>query len=457
MSGVCVASRALARSVSLSLTAAFVLAASSTLAAADGEPVQVGFARADITPEYPVRLSGFGFRRAESEGVRQRIWAKAMAIGSDDQGPVVMLAVDSLGVPDAMVRQLASKLQARGVARDRVAVTATHTHSAPLLGGVLQTLFGEPIPPDHQAHIDRYTAELAANLEKVAIDALRNRQPARLFWGMGQVKFAVNRRTAGGPVDHDLPVLVAKDLEGNVRGIMVNYACHCVTLSDNLISGDWAGYAQATLEKMYPGAVALTAIGCGADANPSSGVTGDKADVAAQQGNEIAAEVQRLLETDLTPLTGSVETKLVSFKLPLSKLPTLDEWRERAKSPGAVGYHARVQLERLDRGEMLTSEIDYSVQTWTFGDDLAMVFLPGEVVVDYSLRLKRELNGRRLWINAYANDVPCYIPSERVLMEGGYEAEGAMIYYNLPARLAPGLEDKIIAAVHEQIGDRFKK
>src|SRR5205814_6914280 len=84
-----------------------------------------------------------------------------------------------------------------------------------------------------------------------------------------------------------------------------------------------------------------------------------------------------------------------------------------------------------------------------------MAFLPGEVVVDYSLRLKRELDGRRLWINAYANDVPAYIPSERVLKEGGYEGGGAMVYYDLPGPFRSGLEDMIVAAVHDLLGQRF--
>ena len=114
-----------------------------------------------------------------------------------------------------------------------------------------------------------------------------------------------------------------------------------------------------------------------------------------------------------------------------------------------------MNLARLDRGEKLTTEIDYPIQTWAFGDRLAVVFLPGEVVVDYSLRLKRELDSRRLWINAYSNHSPCYIPSERVLKEGGYEGGGAMIYYDLPTRLASGLEKKIVTTVHGQIGREF--
>jgi hypothetical protein len=85
-----------------------------------------------------------------------------------------------------------------------------------------------------------------------------------------------------------------------------------------------------------------------------------------------------------------------------------------------------------------------------------MVFLNGEVVVDYSLRLMREYDKERLWVNGYSNDVPCYIPSDRVLKEGGYEGGGAMIYYLRPTKFAPGLEDRIVSAVEELVPATFK-
>ena len=78
---------------------------------------------------------------------------------------------------------------------------------------------------------------------------------------------------------------------------------------------------------------------------------------------------------------------------------------------------------------------DYPIQTWTFGDDLAMVFLAGEVVADYGLRLKRELDATRLWVNAYSNDVAFYVASQRMLPEGGYEVDRSMVYYGQPAPL----------------------
>jgi putative membrane-bound dehydrogenase-like protein len=416
---------------------------------------KVGVARIDVTPSYPIRLSGFGFRRGESEGVTQRIWAKALAL--DDGAPAVLLTVDNLGIPARMVEEIAARLAKKAkLPRQRLAITATHTHTAPMLRGVAPTLFGMDIPREHQQRIDGYTAELTDKLEKVALAALADRKPARLSWGIGRVGFAVNRRTRGGPVDHDLPVLVVRDPKGKVRAIYVSYACHCVTLSNNKISGDWAGYAQELIQDDFPGAVALVSVGCGADSNPNSGVTGDKTDIASRQGAEIAREVKRLAGGYLTPVTGKITASLRRFELPLADPPSREQWEAKAKRTDAIGYHARVNLARLERGEALRTRIDYSVQTWQFGNALAMVFLPGEAVVDYSLRLKRELDGLRLWINAYANDAPCYVPSERVLKEGGYEGGGAMVYYDLPGPFRPGLERKIIQAAHEQLDEHFR-
>ncbi|HUG90704.1 MAG TPA: neutral/alkaline non-lysosomal ceramidase N-terminal domain-containing protein [Planctomycetaceae bacterium] len=420
-------------------------------------PFRVGVAAVDITPDYPVRLSGFGFRRTESEGVGQPIWAKALAISHGDEPPAVLVTVDNLGIPASMVEDLARRLKDKaGIERERIAVTATHTHTAPMLTNVAPTLFGQPIPEDHQRHIDRYTRELAGKLEQAALAALADRQPAVLEYAVGTAAFAKNRRTPGGPVDHDLPVLFVSSPEGRLRAVWTSYACHAVTLSYNQISGDWAGYAQDLFERAHPGTVALVSVGCGADQNPASGVTGDKTAVAHEQGAGIAAEVERLLKAPRTRLTAGLTAKLATIELPFDEPPARAEWEERAKRDDAIGYHARVQLARLDRGETLQSKLDYPIATWAFGDELAIVFLPGEVVVDYSLRLKRELDRTRLWVNAYANDVPCYIPSERILNEGGYEGANAMVYYDRPTRLKAGLEDRIIGVVREQLGDEFK-
>lgn len=416
----------------------------------------VGVAAIDVTPDFSVRLSGFGGRRDELDGVTHRIWVKALAIGDDPKSAAVLMTVDNLGIPDWMSQQVAKRLQEKlGLDPRRLTITYTHTHTAPMLRGAASTIFGVPTPPEHQAHIDKYTEQMAGWLEEAATKAINSRVRSRLSWSVGRATFAINRR-GGSAIDHDLPVLFVHDLDGKPRAIYTSYACHCVTFGHNKISGDWAGYAAEAIEKLLPGAMGMVSIGCAADQNPSSGVTGGDVEKAMAQGREIGEEIKRLSALPSRPIQGRVDVGYKRIDLPLAAVPTREEWERRAADAnGWIAFHAKTQLARLDRGESLRTKVDYPVQTWAFGDDLAMVFLAGEVVVDYSLRLKRELDHERVWIHGYANEYPCYIPSERILREGGYEGGDSMIYFDMPARFVPGLEEKIIDAVHEVTPDTF--
>jgi hypothetical protein len=426
-------------------------------AAAAQNEYSVGVAAVDITPDYPIRLNGFGFRRTESEGVTQRIWAKALAIGTDAEKPLVLLTVDSLGIRLPMVEEVARRLKEKaGIERSRLAVCFSHSHTTPKVNGASDTIFGMPVAAAEQERIDRYTAELTDALERAALAALADREPATLEWAVGNVGFAKNRRMEGGPVDHRLPMLVVKSPEdAKIRAIYVTYACHCVTLSLNQISGDWAGYAQAAIERDHPGAVALVSIGCGSDSNPSSGVTGDKVAVAAEQGDEIAGEVARLLKGPLKQVSGPVSATYATIDLPLNKAPSREELEAAASGGDAAAYNAKFQLAKLERGESLQDKIVYPIEAWSFGDSLSMVFLGGEICVDYSLRLQKELDPSRVWLHGYSNDFGCYVPSERLLKEGGYGGGGEIVYFALPATLQTGIEEKIIAEVRRQVPADF--
>ncbi len=428
--------------------------------------VPVGLARVDVTPKTPIRLSGYASRRTESVGVSQKLFARALAVGGEKDA-AVLVTVDVLGVPAAVVGEVAARLRNKaGLPRERVAVCATHTHSGPTINRVVPQIFAEPVTPTEQAKIDRTTRELTDGIEAAALQALADRKPGRLAWAQGQAGFAVNRRVVengrwvrfgenrDGPVDHALPLLRVTDPAGKVRGVVVNYACHCTTLGGdfNRVHGDWAGVVAELLEARYPGSVAMVAIGCGGDANPSPRGTDELARV---HGQAIADEAVRLVAGAVSPVAGPPACRLERLDLPLAPLPTRAQWEERAKGQGRPADYAKVVLGRLARGEKLPTSVPYVVQGWAFADDLAMVFLAGEVVVDYSLRLKKELDGRRLWVTAYANDVPCYVASKRLLPEGGYEVEGSMLYYDRPGPLAPEAEDRIIAAAKAVVPKAF--
>ena len=153
------------------------------------------------------------------------------------------------------------------------------------------------------------------------------------------------------------------------------------------------------------------------------------------------------LAGEMRPLGRVTSAKFSAIDIPLARTVTRAELEARLKDKPNIAYAAAQHLKRLDAGQPLPAGIRYPVQAWTFGGELAMVFLGGEVVADYSLRLKRELGASRVWVNAYANHQPCYIPSTRILAEGGYEAQDAMDYYGLPTRLAPDVEERIVGTV----------
>jgi hypothetical protein len=436
-----------------------ILCLSSALAAA---PVPVGAARIDITPELPIRLTGYTNRPTEADRVGERIQARALAIGGDAEEPALVIVAEVLAVPERLTEAVVAGIRARHpVPRERIAVCVTHQHTGPVIAGTAPFMFSRDLPADELARIERYAATLERKLIEVALAALANRRPAELSWAQGRVDFAVNRRRIvdgkavgytdqpGGPVDHALPVMRAAEAGGSVRAVLLNYACHCTTLKggDNYVHPDWAGDAARRIETSHPDAVALVAIGCGADSDPQPrGLA-----AVGRHGRTIADEVARLFAGKMRPIGGVSRASFRRLEIPFDREVTRAELESRLSLPVMTSYPARKFIAELDAGRALPKAVPYPVQTWRFGGDLAMVFLGGEVVAEYALRLRRELGADRVWINAYANSVPCYIPSTRVLAEGGYEAERAMDFYGLPTRLVGDVEERIISTVHDML------
>jgi hypothetical protein len=303
----------------------------------------------------------------------------------------------------------------------------------------------------------------------VVVRALHDLKPARLSFGKGTARFAVNRRRPTdkgfindaypeGPVDHSVPVLRVDGLDGKLRAVVFGYACHNTTLQFYQWCGDYAGFAQQYVEDKHPGASALFWMGCGADANP---LPRSKVELCKKYGRELADAVNDTLAGKLTPITGDSAAKYATIALPFDKLPNRAQWEaDRRSKQLAVRRRAEHYLQMLDHGVKIDNEyLYYPVQVWRL-DDLTWVALGGEVVVDYSLRLQRELGrDRPLWVAGYANDVMAYIPSLRVLKEGGYEGDTSMIPYGMPSKWGPEIEEKIIAKVRElvkQVSERSR-
>src|SRR5213592_1949230 len=232
---------------------------------------KAGVAQAVITPTETIWLAGYGARKKPSEGVRQDLYVKTLALQDETGKAAVLVTLDLVEIRRDEAEIIADRVRKKlGLSRDRLLINASHTHSGPVVG--------EPpgyadINREQEAVIRRYTAWLLDKVVQSVEASIRDLAPATVSFEQGLAAIAVNRRRARdrslpGPVDHDVPVLAVRAPDGKLRAVVVGYACHATSLGDYQIGGDWPGYAKAEIEKTHPGATALFVQGCGADSNP---------------------------------------------------------------------------------------------------------------------------------------------------------------------------------------------
>lgn len=346
-----------------------------------------------ITPDKPLRMAGYASRTELAEGTEQDLFAKAIALEDAQGNQLVIVTLDLIGVIDRLratvVQQVEEEFQ---LPSHSLLLNASHTHCGPAYGN-----------EDSQEYFD----SLAQKLVSLIGEALTNLQPVSLRYSQARCGFAMNRRTPTesgyrnhpnpyGVVDHSVPVLRMDDSEGNLRAVLFGYACHNTTMGFRRWLGDYAGYAQQYLEEDLPGVTALFLMGCGGDQNP---YPRSELHYAQKHGRSLATAVEAALEVNQsTPL----HQRAVHGPLH-SRLETVD-----------------LHFSTPDR-----EPFPYPVQVIQFGSDLTLVALGTEVVVDYALRIKDELTrpqGPTVWVAGYSNVYSGYIPSRRVLAEGGYEA-----------------------------------
>lgn len=424
---------------------------------ARAEGFKVGVGRSVITPAKDMWMAGYASRTEPSQGKIHDLYAKALAIEDDTGGKAVIVTTDLIGLPSNISQEVAALVNQRfSIPRERLMLTASHTHSGPVVRDNLFDMYG--LSEDQWKLVEAYTAALPGLMVAAVEQALNSLEPCALQWGIGEAGFAKNRRkyTVGGvtndfnpigPVDHDVPVLAARRADGSLKAVLFGYACHNTTLSFQQFCGDYAGFSQANLEERLPGTTALFVAGCGGDQNPLPRRT---IELAQQYGDELAKAVEAVVNGTLSDVRGPLRAAYKEIPLELSTPPTREQLEQQLQSQDVyVQRRAKRLLATLDEKGALDTTYPYPVQVWQFADTLQMTVLGGEATVDYSLRLKYELGRDRQFVIAYANDVCAYIPSLRVLREGGYEGESSMIYYGFYGPWAPSVEEDIIAAVHE--------
>lgn len=424
---------------------------------------QAGVARANITPQESMWMSGYASRNHGAEGKLTDLWAKAIVIADPSGQRIAAVTLDLVGLDrptSVAIRDGIEKSQ--GIPRSNIALFCSHTHTGPVVGNNLRSMF-ELSDADNRK-IDDYTAKLIGDVVRVVEEAAADLEPVRLSWACGTATYAVNRRTnrepdvpmlrtqglLNGPVDHDVPVLSVRAGD-TLKAVLFGYACHATVLDLYQWTGDHPGFAMLALEEQYPGTQAMFWAGCGADQNPLPRRT---VELAQKYGQQLARAVQDVLDGAMRPISGNLKTAYSEIDIGFATVPTKEQLEQTLTSENRYErVRAGLLLKQLSETGRVAAAYPYPVQSWQLGDGPLWITLGGEVVVDYSLRLKGEHGADSTWVAGYTNDVMAYIPSLRVLKEGGYEGGGAMLYYGLPSAWSENVEDLIVNEVRRQASE----
>ena len=449
------------------------LAPFASAAAAEGQPQwKAGLAVVKITPEKPLSLLGYPSRPGVFESVAGDIYVKALALEDAEGKRAVIVTGDLVGFQgpvtvEPVAARIAEKKDLR-LSRDRLIFNASHTHTGPVVSLVpnLRWNVGHPPMSEQDAkNTVEYTKALQDKMVAVVEAAVSKLEPARLSWGVGAVEFPMSRRmpTPNGVVmaanpdgltDRTVPVLRVDSADGKtLRGVLFGTACHNVAAGQaNVIHGDYAGEAQAALEKAHPGAVALFMAGCGADANPRPM---GSLEIAARHGQSLAQEVDRVMAAGLTPVDGPLQVAYARPALPLMKLSKQELEQKWAPIPNFQGETAKQMLAVLAGGQELLTSYEAPVSVWQFGDDLSLVALPAEPVAEYVPLIQEAIGKDKLWVAGFNNDCFGYLPTKKVVAEGGHEAIGITLWawgQDLHQRVgffAPEVQDLIVNTVSD--------
>jgi hypothetical protein len=338
-------------------TAVVAVAAMSGAEPRDTSLWKAGAAAIDITPEGPVWMAGYASRKKPSEGVSQRLQAKALALEDADGSQMVMVTLDLIGVPkavrEAVERQARERFQLRP---ESLLLNASHTHSGP-----------SPYPrgvsdPAFVSKAESYGNMLQEKIVQVIGDALSHREPARLSYSHARCAFAMNRRlrvgteirnspNPEGPVDHDVPVLRVTSSDGKLKAILFGYACHNTTTGFYTINADYAGYAQAYLQETRPGVIALFMMGAGGDQNPYPRSV--SLEQSAQHGRTLANAVEAaLMVTVQRPVQGPLRSALGYVDIDYADISKSDLERRAQSRDTAEKTRAAELLKQMERADL---------------------------------------------------------------------------------------------------------
>ena len=396
---------------------------------------KAGVARVVITPQEPMWMAGYANRNHPAEGTLHDLWAKALVLQDAKGKRSVLITLDLCAIPKDMSDNIRNQLKIKyNLTKAQTLINCSHTHSGPVLTSSVPNAYD--LDSEQTQKMKEYTTNLSKQIVQLVGEAIKLLQAAKVYTENGFARFQVNRRNNNepflllqselrGPNDYAVPVIKVAGQSGAILAIAFGYACHNTVLNGYQWSGDYAGFAQLELEKMYPGATALFFQGAGADQNPLPRRT---IPLAKQYGKELAYAVEAVLSKPMIQQLPQLSFAYSEVQLPLNAPPSKEILEAMTKDSSAAYKRksAASLLSQIKKGIAPIKAYPYPVQVWKIGGQ-PLVALGGELVTHYAIEIKK-LFGSNTFVLGYSNDIMAYIPSAEILRASNDKEEGYAFY-----------------------------
>jgi len=390
--------------------------------------MKVGYGKRDVTPPIGIRLGGFASRLGKpSELVHDPLIANAIFLSSGGE-EVLLIHVDVLGVYKNFAEAVKDAIRREtGIRRDRIFLTATHTHSGP---EIVIPMWPNTLPysPKEKSMMEDWTKFLKGEIIEASTEAFNNASPVRIEAGtISAPNLTINRSYEDGPVDDQLSFLL---FDRQVDKVLVtNYACHPVCNSDMGISADYPGQLTSDLAKLGFDNFFIT--GSSGNVNPS----GSGREFIRKISSELTSAVIHSIGGSQKITSNVLEVEDKTITLPIRNLEPLSEFEIKFKDAyeecaGNLDEpNCNIRLLYADEEYEVAKDhkatVDTLIQVLNIGNAIAFISIPGELFVEFGLRLKGFATGlgyRHTFVATHSNDYVGYIPVKRAFELGTYEA-----------------------------------
>ncbi|MBF0231170.1 MAG: neutral/alkaline non-lysosomal ceramidase N-terminal domain-containing protein [Desulfamplus sp.] len=428
---------------------------------------RTAFAEVDITPKIsdanPVYLQGMAGKERKAIGVASPLKMQMLLIEDKNQAKILFVAADIFGFGSEMVELVRKTASGWGIPPERIILNASHTHYAP---GTLSHTFRTMGP-----FFKEYAMEIAGIVGNSISMLHDNLEESYIYSGKTDISVGVSSRLGeNGTIefqpdetasyDQHTPFFLFEQQKSNKKIIMVNHGCHPTGLgTENNISADFPGYFRDELIKTGKVDHVMYLQGASGDIRESSIFDGGKVlcsrlEDAQKNGRVMAQSIQSVLDSDYSLMMPLTESKISSISktiyLRLKKIPDINQINliknDPLSEPVVREWASRLSLT-YPNGDF-PNALALDIQVVSIGNSSTFICFPAAPVSSIGINLKKLTDSPdTTFILGNTNGLICYIPDDKRIEYGGYEADISPYYYMIPYLLAKGAEFNIISEV----------